>query len=138
VQRKLTILVAAIALVVPAVTVGCGGGDGDDGSGGKGTLSSTDNLKVDQDRADIQEFCALAPIGKGDLYDRALFSVVAAVDQLIIIYKKEPDAVYHEPLKKRDIKLQQVVEEAAKKLNSGCSRDGKAQAAKLTEALQSQ
>ncbi len=111
---------------------------GDDGSGGKGTLSSVDNLKVDQDRADIQEFCSLASLSKGELYDRALFSVVAAVDQLIIIYKKEPDAVYHEPLKKRDLKLQQVVQEASKKLNSGCSKDGKAQAAKLNQALQSQ
>jgi hypothetical protein len=127
-----------VALVVPAVTVGCGGDGGDDGSGGKGTLSSIDNLKVDQDRADIQEFCSLAPIGKGDLYDRALFSVVAAVDQLIIIYKKDPDAVYHEPLKKRDMKLQQVLQEAAKKLDSGCAKDGKSQAAKLNEALQSQ
>ncbi len=127
-----------VALAVPAATVGCGGDGGDDGSGGKGTLSSADNLKVDQDRADIQEFCSLASLGKGELYDRALFSVVAAVDQLIIIYKKEPDAVYHEPLKKRDLKLQQVVQEAAKKLNSGCGKDGKAQAAKLNEALQSQ
>ena len=93
---------------------------------------------MDQDRADIQEFCSLSSLGKGELYDRALFSVVAAVDQLVIIYKKEPDAVYHEPLKKRDLKLQQVVQEAAKKLNSSCGKDGKSQAAKLNEALQSQ
>jgi hypothetical protein len=137
VTRKLTTVLASIALLGPAATIGCGG-DGDNGSGGKGTLSSIDNLKVDQDRADIQEFCNLAELSKGDLYDRALFSVVAAVDQLIIIYKRDPDAVYHEPLKRRDLKLRQVVEEAAKKLNSGCSRDGKQQAAKLTQALQSQ
>jgi hypothetical protein len=130
-------VLATAALLVPLATAGCGG-DGDDGGGGKGTLSTTDNLKVDQDRADIQEFCSLASLGKGELYDRALFSVVAAVDQLIIIYRKDPDAVYHEPLRKRDIKLRQVVTESVRKLNSDCGRDGKQQAGKLNDALQSQ
>jgi hypothetical protein len=137
VQRKLITLVATAALLFPVAMGGCGG-DGDGGGGGNGTLSATDNLKVDQDRADIQEFCSLATLGKGELYDRALFSVVAAVDQLIIIYKKDPDAVYHEPLKKRDLKLRQVMTEAARKLGSGCGKDGKQQAAKVNQAIQAQ
>jgi hypothetical protein len=137
VQRKLTTLLAATALLVPVLAAGCGG-DGDNGGGGGGTLSTTDNLKVDQDRADIQEFCSLAPLGKGELYDRALFSVVAAVDQLVIIYRKDPDGTYYEPLKKRELKLRQVMTESARKLSSGCGRDGKQQARKLNEALQSQ
>ena len=126
------------ALLAPAGLVACGGDGDDGGSGGEGTLSTTDNLKVDQDRADIQEFCSLATLGKGELYDRALISVVAAVDGLIIIYKRDPDAVFHEPLKKRDLKLRQVMVESARKLNSGCGRDGKLQARKVNEALQSQ
>lgn len=134
-QRKLTTVLATAALLVPLGAAGCGG-DGDNGGGGQGTLSTADNLKVDQDRADIQEFCSLASLGKGELYDRALFSVVAAVDQLIIIYRRDPDAVYHEPLRKRDIKLRQVMTESARKLNSGCGRDGKQQAVKLNDALQ--
>jgi hypothetical protein len=134
VPRKLTLLLAAIAMLVPVAAVGCGGGD--NGSNGNGTLSTTDNLKVAQDRADIEEFCALAPVGKGDLYDRAFFSVVSAVDQLILIYKKDSGATFYEALKKRDIKMKSVMEEAEKKLNS-CGKDGKRQAAKITQALQS-
>jgi hypothetical protein len=128
----------AAALLAPTGLVACGGDGDGDGGGGKGTLSTTDNLKIDQDRADIQEFCSLASLGKGELYDRALFSVVAAVDQLVIVYKQDPGAVYHDPVKKRDTKLKQVLAESARKLNSGCSKDGKQQAAKLTAATQSQ
>jgi len=127
-------LIAGIALLVPVAAVGCGGDD--NGNNGSGTLSTTDNLKVAQDRADIDEFCALAPVGKGDLYDRAFFSVVSAVDQLILIYKKDTGGTYHEALKKRDIKMKSVMDEAQKKLNS-CGKDGKVQAAKVSQALQS-
>ena len=130
--RKLTVLLATLVLLLPAVALGCGS---DDGGGGGNSLSTDDNLKVDQDRADIEEFCTVSVAGKGDLYDRALFAMVGAVDQLIIVYKKNSDATYHEPLKNRDIKMNQVVQEAAKKLD-GCRKDGKQQAAKLTQALQ--
>jgi hypothetical protein len=61
---------------------------------------------------------------------------VSAVDQLVLIYKKDTGATFYEALKKRDIKMQAVMEEAAKKLNS-CGKDGKRQAAKVTQALQS-
>jgi hypothetical protein len=135
VPRKLTVLLATLALLVPIAALGCGGGDDDDGGNGNG-LSTEENLKVDQDRVDIEEFCNVAPAGKGDLYDRAFFSVIAAVDQLVIIYKKEPDAIYHEPLKNRDIKMRQLLEESAKKLRD-CGKDGKQQASELTQALQS-
>lgn len=132
--RKLTVLLATLALLLPgAVALGCGD---DDGGGGGNGLSTEDNLKVDQDRADIEEFCVVSVAGKGDLYDRAFFAMVGAVDQLVIIYKKNPDSNYHEPLRNRDIKMRQVVQDAAKKLD-GCRKDGKQQAAKLTRALQS-
>jgi hypothetical protein len=129
----LTTLLAAIAMLVPVAAGGCGGDD--NGGSGGGTLSTTDNLKVAQDRADIEEFCALAPVGKGDLYDRAFFSVVSAVDQLILIDKKDSGGTYYEALKKRKIKMKAVMDEAAKKLNS-CGKDGKLQSAKITQAIQ--
>jgi hypothetical protein len=136
VTRKLTALFAAIALLAPVAAAGCGGGSDSNGSSGGGSgLSTEENLKVDQDRADIEEFCSVATVGKGDLYDRALFSVVAAVDDLQITYKKHPDAVYHEPIKNRDIKMKQLVADMAKKLD-GCGKDGKQQSQKLTQALQ--
>jgi hypothetical protein len=136
VTRKLTALVAAAVLLAPVAAVGCGGGGDDNGGGGKGSLSTQDNLKVDQDRADIEEFCSVAPVGKGDLYDRAFLSVVAAVDDLTIIYKKNPDGVFYEPLKKRNIKMQALVEDMSRKLKD-CGKDGKQQSQELSSALQS-
>lgn len=128
-------LIATIALLTAAVAVGCGGGGGDGGSGSK--LSTTDTLKVAQDRADIDEFCSVSTGSPGsDLYDRAFFSAVDAVDQLVLIYKRSPNAVYRDAIKKRDLTMKQVVEEAAKKLK-GCGKDGKIQSQKLTQALQS-
>jgi hypothetical protein len=133
VTRKLTVLFAAVALLAPVAALGCGGGNDKGSSGGSG-LSSDENLKVDQDRADIEEFCSVASVGKGDLYDRAFFSVVAAVDDLTIVYKKHPNAVYHEAIKNRDIKMKQLVADMAKKLD-GCGKDGKQQSQKLAQAL---
>jgi hypothetical protein len=134
VSRKLVALFATLALVLPVVAIGCGGGN-DDGGSGNG-ISTEDNLKVDQDRADIDEFCTLSSSPKGELYERALITVVSAVDQVILIYKKDPGKNFHEPLKDRDIKMSQLVQDEAKKLK-GCGKDGKAQAAKLTQASQS-
>jgi hypothetical protein len=137
VPRKLTALFATLVLLLPAAAVatGCGGGGDDNGGNGNG-LSTEDNLKVDQDRSDIEEFCTVAPAKKGDLYDRAFFAVVASVNQMILIYKKDPNAVYHQPIKNRDLTMKQLVTESAKKLNR-CGKDGKRQAAELTQALQS-
>jgi hypothetical protein len=129
-------LIAAIALVVPAAAAGCGGGS-DNGGGSGGKLAATDNLKIAQDRADIDEFCTLSSGSKTtDLYDRAFFSAVDATDQMVLIYKRNPNAIYHDALKNRDLKVKQVMAEAAKKLNT-CGKDGKVQAQKLTQALQS-
>ena len=132
--RNLTVLLAALVVLAPAALAGCGGGS-DKTVRTKGNLGVTDNLKVAQDDADIQEFCNLASTPKGDLYDRALFSVIAATDDLIIVYKKHPDGTYYDALKKREIKLKQFASDEAKKL-SGCGKDGKTQATKLTQALQ--
>ena len=128
-------MLAALVVLVPAAVAGCGGG-GDKSSRTKGNLGVTLNLKVAQDDADIQEFCNLAPVPKGDLYDRALISVIAATDDLIIVYKKHANAIYYDAIKKRETPLKQRVADLAKKLN-GCGKDGKQQAAKLTQALQS-
>ena len=132
--RKLTVLLATLALLLPAAAIGCGGG-GDNGGGSGNGLSTDDNLSVDQDRADIEEFCALSVSPKGDLYDRAFFAVVGAVDDLVIVYKKDTNASFHEALKNRDIKMSQLMPDEAKKLK-GCGKDGKVQAAKLTQAIQ--
>jgi hypothetical protein len=133
VPRKLTVLLAALVVLVPVAVAGCGGSDKTTLT--KGNLGVTDNLKVAQDEADIQEFCNFASSPKGELYDRSLFSVVAATDDLIIVYKRHQDGTYYDALKKREIKLKQFASDLAKKL-SGCGKDGKTQAAKLTQGLQ--
>ncbi len=124
----------AVSLLIPAAAAGCGGGGNSSGQT-KGNLGVTNNLKVAQDDADMMEFCNLAPVPKGDLYDRALISVIAATDDLIMVYKQHPDGTYWDALKKREIKLKQLVETEARKLN-GCGKDGKREAAKLTQAVQ--
>ena len=134
-RRYLTALLAALALLLPVAAIGCGGGNDNGGGSGNG-LSTADNLKIDQDRADIEEFCTLAPTPKGDLYDRAFITVVSAVDELIIVYKKDPGANFHDALKDRDIKMSQLAQDEANKLKA-CGKDGKAQSAKLAQALQS-
>ena len=128
-------MLTALVLLVPVAVAGCGGGS-DSSSQTKGNLGVTDNLKVAQDEADITEFCNFAPTPKGELYDRALIGVVAATDDLIIVYKKHPNGTYYDASKKREIKLKQFVEGLAKQLTS-CGKDGKREAAKLTQALQS-
>jgi hypothetical protein len=134
VPRKLTVLLAALVVLVPVAVAGCGGNDKTTLT--KGNVGVTDNLKAAQDEADIQEFCNFASSPTGELYDRSLFSVVAATDDLIIVYKKHQDGTYYDAHKKREIKLKQFVSDLAKKL-SGCGKDGKKQAAKVTQALQS-
>ena len=130
----MTIVLVAVAAIVPLAAGGCGGGDKSNLT--KGNLGVTSNLEVAQDEADIQEFCNLATSPNGDLYDRALGAVITATDDLIIVYKKHSDGTYYDALKKRELPLKQRVSELASKLN-GCGKDGKQQAAKLTQALRS-
>jgi hypothetical protein len=132
VTRKLTALAATLLVLVPGAA-GCGGDD--ESSPTKGDLGARINLKVAQDEADIQEFCNLAPSPEGSLYERALVTVVAATDDLASIYKEHPDGTYYDALKKREVELRQRVSELAKKLRT-CGGQGRAQAAKLTQALQ--
>jgi hypothetical protein len=135
VPRKLTPLLPALLPLLVVGIAACGGGGGNGGGGGK-RLSTEDNLKVDQYKSDIEEFCNLALHPTGDLYDRALVTVVTSVDELILIYKKNTNKAFHEALRKSDIKMTALMQGEAKKLK-GCSKDGKAEAAKLTQALQS-
>jgi len=130
----MTIVLVAVAAIVPLAASGCGGGDKSNLT--KGNLGVTNNLKVAQDEADIQEFCNLAVSPSGDLYDRALGAVLTATNDLVIVYKKVPTGTYYDALNKREVPLKQRVSELAKKLNT-CGRDGKQQAAKLNQALQS-
>jgi hypothetical protein len=134
VPRNMTIMLIAVAAIVPLAAAGCGGGSSS--SLTKGNLGVTNNLKVAQDEADIQEFCNLAISPSGDLYDRALGAVLTATDDLAVVYKKEAKGTYWDALKKREVPLKQRVSELAKKLDT-CGRDGKQQAAKLSQALQS-
>jgi hypothetical protein len=127
-------LLAALVVLVPAAVAGCGGSS-DKTVRTKGNLGVTDNLKAAQDEADIQEFCNFAPSPKGELYDRSLISVIAATDDLILVDKKHPDGTYYDALKKREIKLNQFASGLAKKLTA-CGKDGKTQATKLTQGLQ--
>jgi hypothetical protein len=132
----LTVLLAALLSLSVVGVAACGGGGDGNGGGGGNRLSTADNLKVDQYRSDIEEFCNLAPRPTGDLYQGALITVVTSVDELILVYKRNTGAAFHDALKDRDIKMTALMQAEAKKLK-GCGKDGKAEAAKLSQALPS-
>jgi hypothetical protein len=134
VRRKLPALLAVILPLLVAGITACGGGGNSGGDGNR--LTTEDNLKVDQYRTDILEFCNLAPRPTGELYDRALITVVTSVDQLILVYKKSTGKSFHDPIKDRDIKMTDFMQSEAKRLR-GCGKDGKAEAAKIAQAVQS-
>jgi hypothetical protein len=121
-------------MILPVLVMGvaaCGGGGSGDGGN---HLSTEDNLKIDQYRSDIDEFCQLAVRPTGELYDRALITVVSSVDEMIVVYKKNTGKIFHEPLKDRNVKMTDFLRAEQKKL-TGCGKDGKAEAAKLGQAL---
>jgi hypothetical protein len=135
VSRRL-IPVLLLALVPALLATGCGGGGGD--GGGKNKLSTDDQLRIAQDRADIDEFCSVSSAPPtSDLYDRAYFAAIDAVNRIIAVEKSNPNAVFHDAKKGTDLTMRQIASDAAKKLDTNCGKDGKAQAAKLKRALQS-
>ena len=123
---------ALVVLLLGSVAAACGGGGGGDGN----KLGASDQLRVAQARADLDEFCSVSNAPKNsDLYDRAYFTSVDAVNKIIAYYKKSPSKVYVDKIKHLELTMKQVAENAAKDLDK-CGKDGKDEAAKLRAALQ--
>lgn len=120
-------MTAAVAGVV--AVAGCGGG-GDD-------KSNTDKLAVAQANADVQEFCGVSSSKKGDVYDRAYYALLDAVDTLAGEYRDNPDMKVRLVPDKDPVPVQKVVNDSIRDLKQ-CGPDGRQQSARLQQSLKSQ
>jgi hypothetical protein len=118
---------AAVAGVV--AVAGCGGD-----SDGK---SNTEKLAVAQAHADVQEFCGVSSTKKGDVYDRAYFALLDAVDTLAAQYKDNPDAKVQLVPNRDAVPVKKVVNDAIRDLK-GCGPDGRQQGTRLQQSINTQ
>ena len=118
-------------LAVALGAAGCGGGGDSNGS-------SQQDLKIAQANADVQEFCSVAGVGKGDVYDRAYYAMLDAVDTLSNAYKNNRDDKINLDQRNHCVPVDKVVRDSAARLAKNCGKDGKQQSAKLQQALQQQ
>jgi hypothetical protein len=133
-SKRIAAAAALVVILAPVAAVGCGGGDD---SGGGNKLAATDQLKLAQAKADVEEFCSVHNAPKtSDLYDRAYFTSLDATNTIIAYTKKDQNKVFVDKVKKLDVPVKQVAEDVANSL-AKCGKDGKDEAAKLRAALQS-
>jgi hypothetical protein len=128
----------ALAALVPVlVGAGCGGGGGDDVSSVSGgdKLSADDQLRVIQDRADIEEFCSYKRSAiDSDLYVRGLSVVIDATTDLVQVAQKSPDKIFVARINKIKKPMRQILADEITHLDTNCSKDGKGLAQKMRRA----
>jgi hypothetical protein len=120
--------------MLPALFAGCGGDDG-------GTSEDVQALRIEQFQQDIRIWCTTGvgdPAGAAD----PLGTMLTAVDELIKIYKDEPDATYKiarisklgdkGPLVERPIK--DLIVQSSRLLQR-CGKYGRDQAARLQQTI---
>jgi hypothetical protein len=117
--------------------VGCGG---DDKKGGP--TEEIQALRIEQFQSDVRFFCIT---GQHDLDGAAdpLGTVITAVDNLIKIYRADPQASYKlarvdirgDKLRVRDVQIGELLTESAKTLKKDCGPYGRDQARRLDEAV---
>jgi hypothetical protein len=127
-----------ISLILAAAVFGCGG---DDSSGPSNEVQS---LRVEQFQSDIRFFCTS---GKDDLVGAAdpLGTVITAVDNLIKIYRDDPDATYKlaridkrgDKLNLQEVPIRKLLTDSAATLDKNCGRYGRDQASRLESAVSS-
>jgi hypothetical protein len=99
-------------------------------------------LRIEQFQSDIRFFCS---VGKNELAGAAdpLGTVITAVDNLIKIYRADPDAIYElarvaktgDKLRIRNVEVRKLLAESAAVLNKDCGRYGPDQARRLEQAV---
>lgn len=128
--------ICVISLMLPALLVGCGG---DDNSGPSKEVQA---LRIEQFQSDIRIYCGT---GSKDLVGAAdpLGTVITAVDNLIKIYREDPDATYRlariaetgDKARQRNVSIRNLLEESAAVLSKKCGRYGPDQARRLQQTL---
>ena len=128
--------ICVISLMLSALLVGCGG---DDNSGPSNEVQS---LRVEQFQSDIRFFCTS---GRRDLVGAAdpLGTLITAVDNLIKIYREDPDATYTlakirktgDKLGLREVSIRKLLTESAATLDDKCGKYARDQARRLESTL---
>ena len=141
-SRILRAAVAAAAVCVVSLSLGLLlAGCGDDGNN-SGPSTEEQALRIEQFQSDIRFFCLS---GRHDLDGAAdpLGTVITAVDNLIKVYRADPDATYKlarvdirgDKLRVRDIEIRKLLALSAAELNKKCGRYGRDQAKRLEDAV---
>ena len=130
------VVICVISLLIASLLVGCGD---DEQSGPSREVQS---LRIEQFQSDIRFFCST---GKNELSGAAdpLGTVISAVDNLIKIYREDPEATYElarvdvrgDKLRVREVAIGTLLTESAATLKKGCGRYGRDQAPRLEDAV---
>lgn len=89
---------------------------------------------IAQANADVQEFCSVAAAKKGDVYDRAYFAMLDAIDTLIDAYKQEKTLKINIDPAKPAVAVEKIVTDSVTALQR-CGRDGRQQAGRLQQTV---
>lgn len=129
------IWLCAMCLMIVTLLAGCGGG-------GDGDSKKVQALRIEQAQFDVVFFCSS---GRNDLYGAAdpLGTMLTAVDNLIRIYRDDPDATYRmakvlrtgDKVGIQDFKVRSLLERTLRRLEKGCGQYGRDQARRLQDAL---
>jgi hypothetical protein len=128
--------ICVISLTLALQMTGCGGDKN------KGPSEETQSLRIEQFQADVRFFCVT---GRNDLAGAAdpLGTVITAVDNLIKIYRDDPNASYKlakvdkrgDKLGVRAVAIRDLLAESASTLKKGCGPYGRDQAKRLDDAV---
>ena len=129
----------ALAALVPALlAAGCGSDKNDEKGigGGSNDLAVSDQLRVIQDKYDIDEFCSVIRAPKdSDLYVRAFTGALDATNDLVVIAKKSPNKIFVAKAYKIKMPMIKFAQQEIARLENKCGKDGRDLAAKLRREL---
>ena len=130
--------ICVISLLLFGLSSGCGDNKNE-------IPKDEQGLRIEQFQQDIRLFCSAA--GKGDLTEAAdpLGTVLTAVDNLVKIYREDPDATYKvatfaktgDKLAQKEASIKVLVTESKDTLNKQCGKYGRDQAHRLETTLNS-
>jgi hypothetical protein len=129
--------ICVISLLVGSVLGGCGGDDEN-----SGPSEEVQALRIEQFQSDIRLFCIT---GRRDLNGAAdpLGTLLTAVDNLIKIYREDPNATYKlarvaktlDKLGVREIEIRKLLLQSAATLKKKCGHYATDQARRLEDAV---
>ena len=109
--------------MLSALLVGCGGDDNG------GPSKEVQALRIEQFQSDIRFYCKRGSVDLAGAAD-PLGTFITAVDNLIKIYREDPDATYKlakiaktgDKARVREVPIRKLLQESADMLNKGCGR----------------